>query len=157
DPSPQVAAFFAHAILDVKFTRTVARPGQRQSVEKTGRVHAQELVLVEEVAVAALMAEEQPVAARRLHRHTIVQEGAERRDAGAGTDHDYWHGRIVRQCEALRPARGARRGMSKPPPSGGGRPMCSAPHRPSGPRAADRFWESRRSSRAAAAARRAIR
>ena len=34
------------------------------------------------------MAEEQPVAARRAGRLALLQEGAERRDAGARADHD---------------------------------------------------------------------
>ena len=48
------------------------------------------------------MAEEQPVAARRLGRHALVQEGAERRDAGAGADHDDRHRGIGRQAEGVR-------------------------------------------------------
>ena len=48
------------------------------------------------------MAEEQPVAARRLGRLPVVQEGAERRDAGARTDHDDRRGWILRQAETVR-------------------------------------------------------
>ena len=64
--------------------------------------HAGELVLVEEIGVAALMAEEQPVASRRLGGHALVQKGAERRDAGARSDHDDRHRRVGRQPEVLR-------------------------------------------------------
>ena len=48
------------------------------------------------------MAEEQPVAALRLGRHALVQEGAERRDAGAGADHDDRRLRIGGQAEGVR-------------------------------------------------------
>ena len=44
------------------------------------------------------MAEEQPVAARRADRAPLLQESPERRDAGAGSDHDDRH-RISRQAE----------------------------------------------------------
>jgi hypothetical protein len=48
------------------------------------------------------MAEEQPVAPRRLERLPLVQERAERRNAGAGPDHDDRPRRIVGQREMLR-------------------------------------------------------
>ena len=48
------------------------------------------------------MAEEQPVLARRLDRLALVQEGAERRDAGAGADHDDRLAGIGRQREIVR-------------------------------------------------------
>src|SRR6185436_4580840 len=48
------------------------------------------------------MTEEQPVLAGRAGRLAIEQEGAERRDAGAGTDHDDRRLRILRQTETVR-------------------------------------------------------
>src|SRR5262249_40929642 len=59
-------------------------------------------VLVEEIVIAALGAEEQPVAPGRFARHAFVQEGAKRSDAAAGADHDDGHGRGGRQTEVLR-------------------------------------------------------
>src|SRR5215470_9535309 len=87
-PSPDVVSDLTHAVLHVELALVVARPGKRQAGKHAGRLHAVELILIEEIAVMALMAEEQPVAARRLGSHALVQEGAERRDAGAGADHD---------------------------------------------------------------------
>src|SRR5215831_9959965 len=101
EPSPQVAPHLAHAVLHVELLLAVARPGERQAREHARGLHAGELVLVEEVVVVALMAEEQPVAAGRLRSHALVQEGAERRDAGAGSNHDDGHGRIGREPEAM--------------------------------------------------------
>ena len=63
---PQVAADLAHAVLHVDFLVAVARPGERQAREQAGGAHRLQLVLVEEIVVAALVAEEQPVAAGRL-------------------------------------------------------------------------------------------
>ena len=48
------------------------------------------------------MAEEQPIAAGRLGGHALVQEGAKRRDAGAGPDHDDRRRRVRGQAEMLR-------------------------------------------------------
>ena len=44
--------------------------------------------LVEEVVGEMPVAEEQPVAALRRRGAALLHEGAERRDAGAGPDHD---------------------------------------------------------------------
>ena len=102
EPSPKLAADLAHAVLDVELLGAVARPGEREPGQRARGLHAGELVLVEEIAIAALVAEEQPVAPGCFARHAFVQEGAERRDAGAGTDHDDGHGGIGRQTEVLR-------------------------------------------------------
>src|SRR5207237_2936473 len=56
---------------------------------------------IEEIAVAALMAEEQPVLADRPRRPAIEQEGAERRYTGAGPDHDDRRLLVPRQREAV--------------------------------------------------------
>src|ERR1043166_1704787 len=102
DPRPQVAPNFAHAMLDVDFLLAVARPREREPREHAGRFHAGKLVLIEKVIAAVLMTEEQPVAPGGLRGHALVQERAERRDAGAGADHDDRNRRIGRQPEALR-------------------------------------------------------
>ena len=44
--------------------------------------------LVEEIVGEAAVAEEQPAAARGAGGAALLHEGAERRDAGAGPDHD---------------------------------------------------------------------
>ena len=75
---------------------------EREAREHALRLHAGELVFVEEIGGRALMTEEQPVAAFCFGRHTLVQEGAERRDAGAGTDHDDRRRGIGRQAEGMR-------------------------------------------------------
>src|SRR5215211_5580929 len=58
EPRPQIAADLAHAILHVEFLLAVARPGERETGQHTGRLHAGELVLVEKIVVAALVPEE---------------------------------------------------------------------------------------------------
>src|SRR5579863_3454905 len=101
-PGPEVAANLAHAVLDVDLLVAVARPGKRQPREQPGRAHGHELIFVEEVVAAALMAEEQPVAPGRVDGLPLVQEGAERRDAGPRPDHDDRLRRILRQREMRR-------------------------------------------------------
>ena len=65
------------------------------------RQPAFELLLVEEISRAFLVAEEEPVAALRAERETLLEECAERRDAGAGTDHDHRCVAIHRRLEAM--------------------------------------------------------
>src|SRR6266849_8866054 len=101
-PGPDVVPDLTHAVLHIEFILVVARPGKRQACKNSGRLHAVEFILVEEIAVMTLVAEEQPVAAGRLGGHALVQKGAERGDAGAGTDHDDGHGGISRQAEIMR-------------------------------------------------------
>src|SRR3954454_23194733 len=60
-PRPNVAADFSHAILDVKLLVPVPRPSQRQSGQQTGCFHCAQFVRIEEIDIAALMTEEQPV------------------------------------------------------------------------------------------------
>src|SRR5665213_1187591 len=101
-PRPQLAADLAHAILHVELLVAVARPRQRQPRQQPRRLHRVELVGIEEVAAAALMAEEQPVLSGRAGRAAVVQEGAERGDASARPDHDDRRVRIRWQRETMR-------------------------------------------------------
>src|SRR5690606_11212993 len=57
--------------------------------------------LVEEAGVEMPRAEEQPVAARRTGFRALLHEAAERRDAGAGADHDDVAAGIKRNAEAF--------------------------------------------------------
>src|SRR4029079_6804128 len=91
-----------HAILNIYFLVAVARPGECQTREMPRLAHGLELVLIEEIIVAALMAEIEPVGPRGLHREALLQERAERRHAGAGPDHDDRFVRIGGQRKMLR-------------------------------------------------------
>src|SRR5262249_44955016 len=102
EPGPHLAADLAHTILHVEFLLTVARPRQRQAREQARRLHRIELVRIEEIAIAALMPEEQPVLAGCTRRLAVEQEGSKRRDARAGPDHDDRRPGILRQAEAVR-------------------------------------------------------
>src|SRR5262249_8924083 len=87
-PCAQVAAFVAHAVLNIDLLVTIARPSEGQPTEMAGPAHRFQLVLVEEVKVAALMAKIEPVGPGRPRGKALLKERAERRDAGAGPDHD---------------------------------------------------------------------
>ena len=102
EPAPQLRPDLAHAVLDVDFLVAVARPGEGEPGQEPRLLHGGELVLVEEVGVLALVAEEEPVPSRRPGRLPLAQEGAERRDAGARPDHDDRGRRVRRQREAVR-------------------------------------------------------
>src|SRR5262249_60502621 len=101
-PGPDTAPRLADAVLHVDLLLRVARPGEREAGEHALLLHAGELVGVKEVVVRALVAEKEPVAPGRPGGHALVQEGAERRDAGAGTDHDDRRRGIGRQAEGVR-------------------------------------------------------
>ena len=102
EPAPQLRSDLAHTVLDVELLVAVARPGERQARQAARLAQRLEFILVEEVVLAALMAEEQPGAAARAERLPLLQEGAERRDAGARADHDDRRLGIVRQAETVR-------------------------------------------------------
>src|SRR5581483_1061736 len=102
DPGPQVAAFIAHTVLHIDLFITVARPGERQTAEMAGLAHRFQFVLVEEIIIAALMAEIEPVRPGSPCGKALLQERPERRDAGSGPDHDDRLGRIGRQRKMLR-------------------------------------------------------
>src|SRR6266403_286842 len=101
-PGPQFATDLAHAILHVELLVAVARPRQRHSRQQAHGFQGVQFVGIEEIATAALMTEEQPVLAGRAGRLAVEQEGAERRDAGTGPDHDDRRLRVLRQAEAVR-------------------------------------------------------
>ena len=87
---------------DVAYHRDkLARGFDRHRREPVELSAARELVLVEEVAGAALMAEEEPVAPRRTRRFALLQERSERRDAGPRSHHDDRHLRICGKCKRV--------------------------------------------------------
>src|SRR6185436_16181370 len=73
EPGPHLAADLAHAVLHIKLLLAVARPCERQSREQTRRLHRVEFFLVEEIAIAVLMAEEQPVLPLRAGGAAVEQ------------------------------------------------------------------------------------
>src|SRR5829696_3022561 len=68
EPAPQLRPDLAHAILHVDLVCAVARPGERQAGEQARVLHGGQLVLVEKIAVLALVTEEEPVPAPRAAR-----------------------------------------------------------------------------------------
>src|SRR5438876_654761 len=81
-PVPDVARVLAQAMLDVDLLGLIARKRGVEPEESVAPVRG-ELILVEEVAGAALLAEEQPVAAARAQHATLLDERPERGEAGA--------------------------------------------------------------------------
>ena len=81
----------------------VARERQVEPGQYAGRLELVQLVLVEIVGRTALVAEEQPVLARRARSPALLEEGAERGDPRPGPNHD--HRRVTRVGE-LEPVRG---------------------------------------------------
>src|SRR6185437_6880937 len=83
EPRPERRGVLAHAMLDIDALRLVAREsGVEPRQEPVARVIAQ-LRLVEKIGVAALIAKKEPVASAGVQRAPLLQERAERCDAGA--------------------------------------------------------------------------
>src|ERR1043165_4094877 len=92
-PLPELGGSLLHAVLDIDLLRLVAREGEVEAVQRAPALPVHDLVLVEEVGRALLVAEEQPVLPLGATRLAFLEEGTERRDAGARADHD--RGRAV--------------------------------------------------------------
>jgi len=88
EPRPQFGGVLQHAVLDVNLVLLVAREGGIEAGQEPVAVKGGQLVLEQEIGVAPRIAEEQPIAADGAGRAALLQKGAERRDPGAGADHD---------------------------------------------------------------------
>jgi hypothetical protein len=75
-------------VLDVDFLRLVAGKCDVEPAERAALEVVLPLELIEEIVEVVLVAHEQPVFAGVSERGAVFDEGAERRDAGAGADHD---------------------------------------------------------------------
>ncbi|MNY34415.1 hypothetical protein D3C86_1687530 [compost metagenome] len=85
----------------IYFLFLVARPGQIDAVQHALFDVALPLHLVKEIFRKVRIAEEQPVFARCFIRRALLQEGAERCDAGTRTNHNHRRFRISRQAEVV--------------------------------------------------------
>ena len=101
EPGEQLGAALPHAVLDVDLLGLIAREGDVEAGEQAVLQPLLPFELVQEIVGEVAIAEEQPVAPAGTCRLPLLQEGAKRRDAGAGADHDDRPVRIVRQAEVL--------------------------------------------------------
>ncbi len=89
-----------HPVLNVDLVRLIARERRVEPEQAVAHVAVQ-LGFVEEVGRASLLAEEQPVLSRRAGDAALLDERAERRESGAGPDHDQRPRRIGGHREVL--------------------------------------------------------
>src|SRR5260221_5880253 len=101
-PRPERRGLLAHPMLDIELLGLVAREGGVEAAQQAIGDIALKLLLIEKIEFAPLIAEEQPVATARADRAALLEKGAGRRDAGAGTDHDDRRIVFLRQAEAVR-------------------------------------------------------
>ena len=66
----------------------VTREREIKAMQLLFRQRLLPLDLIEEFAAKVPIAEEQPVSTARSRRHAMLEEGPERRDPGAGANHD---------------------------------------------------------------------
>src|SRR5471032_1925826 len=98
-PAPQLRAGFEHALLHVDLFGLVTGESGVQAAQVTAAQPGFQFLAVVEVAGGALLTEEQPVPALGTLGLAFLQEGAKRRDAGTGADHDHRCSRILRDPE----------------------------------------------------------
>src|SRR3979409_1501011 len=84
EPRPELGRVLAHAMLDVDLLRLVAREGEVELLEHAAALPIDDLVFVEKIRGAFLLAEEQPVGRLGAARLALLEESAERGDAGTG-------------------------------------------------------------------------
>ncbi len=101
EPAPEFGGVLADAVLDVNLEGLIAGEGEIEPVEEAGFLPGKEFVLVEEVLLGALIAEEEPHGPASAAGLLVLKISAEGRDAGAGTDHDHGHVGIGGQAEEL--------------------------------------------------------
>ena len=101
-PAPKLGAVFEHSRLHVNLLRLIPAEGEVKARERTLGEHSFKLLLIEEVALLLLVAEEEPVLSLRLSSPALFEKGAERRDASAGSDHDDWLVAVGGQAEPVR-------------------------------------------------------
>ena len=88
DPRVQLGRLLLHLMLDVDLLRSVTREREIKAMQLLFRQRLLPLDLIEEFAAKVPIAEEQPVSTPRSRRHAMLDEGPERRDPGAGANHD---------------------------------------------------------------------
>src|SRR6185437_1169556 len=99
-PGAEFFGALAHALLHIDALVLVTRESEIELGQEAAAVEIRDLVLVEKIAGAMLVAEEQPVAALGPDNPPLLEEGAERRDTGARPDHDHRRVVVLRQAEA---------------------------------------------------------
>src|SRR6266851_6499984 len=102
DPRIELRGPFAHAMLHVDFFGLIAGEGEIESGEQSVGAKRFQLLLVQEIQLAALIAEEQPILAVGAGRAAVLQECAERGNAGTRADHHDRNAGVGRQIEAMR-------------------------------------------------------
>ena len=89
EPGVEFGCVLQHAVLDVDLFRLVAGEGEVEAGEHAGGLERGEFLAVEEIGGGLLVAEEEPVAALCAGGAALLEKGTERRNAGAGPDHDH--------------------------------------------------------------------
>src|SRR5204863_6391481 len=90
-PRPHLRRVLENPMLDVDLVVLVAREREIEARQQAVARIPRQLVLEQEIATAPRITKEQPIAAARAERAPLLQKGAERRDPGAGADHDDRH------------------------------------------------------------------
>src|SRR5215469_6431754 len=99
EPRPHLAGALAHTLLHVDALLLVAREGEIDFAQEAALVERRQLILIEKIARAVLVAEKEPVEALGADDAALLQEGTERRHARARSDHDHRRVLVLRQAK----------------------------------------------------------
>src|SRR5277367_1828843 len=88
DPRVQLGRLLLHPMLHVDSLRSVTREREIKAMQLLFRQRLLPLDLVEEFGAKVPIGEEQPVSTTRSRRRAMLDEGPERRNSGAGANHD---------------------------------------------------------------------
>src|SRR5688500_2022626 len=88
EPRPEFCTVRVHPMLHINLLGLIARKRRRQRLEMPVALHGLELVAIEKIGSGALFTKKKPAAPACTDRTTFVKKRAERRYAGAGSDHD---------------------------------------------------------------------
>ena len=101
EPFPNFSGVIEHLVLNVNFVRLIARPCAIEPCQNAIANEFFPIFFVGVIAFLALRAEKQPGFSLRPGPLSILQERAERRDAGARPNHNERSIRIVRHVKML--------------------------------------------------------
>src|SRR6266699_5473656 len=89
EPSPHLSGVLQHSVLHIELLGLIAREREVKAGQQAVFLPEGELRLVKKIRCSSLIAKEKPVFAGCPGRLAVLEEGAERGNAGSRTDHDH--------------------------------------------------------------------
>src|SRR5262245_26226926 len=101
EPRIHLLGVFQQPVLDINFFGLVARECGIETSESAFVMHRLQFLTIQKIRTLVLVAEEKPIPAHRPDGSAFFEKSAERRDASARPDHDYWPLAVRRRAETF--------------------------------------------------------